>query len=119
MLESFYVALLEVGEDFGIFRGSPSSLLCCLFAFPLCRKVKRGKKETLQTETGGFEALLESKGEEASPGGRMEGNVEKSKRLWKFKFLVNTIGDRDREDLSNFTLLHQWQLSPGGGAATS
>ena len=31
-LEGFYVAFLEVGEDFGIFRGSPSSLLCCLFA---------------------------------------------------------------------------------------
>lgn len=30
---------------------------------------RKGKKETLQIELGGLEALLESKGEETSPGG--------------------------------------------------
>lgn len=49
----------------------------------------------------------------------MRGNEVKSKYLWKCKFLVNTIGKGDCEYLSNSTYLYQWQLSPGGVAATS
>lgn len=64
------MAFLGVGKDFGIFRGSPSSLLCCLFFLSLKKSGERKrKKETLKIGTGGLEALLESKREERFPGG--------------------------------------------------